>query len=244
MAEQSFIGKGSMYLGPKTGVKRAIGNASALTFAADEEKKDLLDFQNAGGGKANSISRITGVTMDLTAVELSPENIALAIRGSVTAVTAGAVTGEALTAHLDGLVRFANIPDPAVAPVITGSGGTPTYTEGTDYTVVGAGIIPLGTGTITEGLALEAGYTKAAGNVVQAMVDSSSEFEMIFDGLNEAQSGKRVVVQAYRVKFSPGQNVAWIGDNFAELQISGEVLKDTTITGGGLSQFYKVDFQS
>lgn len=47
----------------------------------------------------------------MTMTNISPENIALAIRGSVSAITAGTVTDETHTAYTGGLVQFKFIPD-------------------------------------------------------------------------------------------------------------------------------------
>lgn len=62
----------------------------------------------------------------------------------------------------------------------------------------------------------------------------------MFDGLNEAQSGKPVSVTLYRVKFSPTAGLDLIGDDFNKMDIKGAVLQDTSITGTGLSQYIKI----
>ena len=57
--------------------------------------------------------------------------------------------------------------------------------------------------------------------------------------INEAQSGDPVVVTVHRAKFGPAADLAMIGDEFAELTLTGDALKDTTITTAGLSQYFK-----
>lgn len=245
-ADFSYIGKGRVFLGPYGGGGAAIevGNVSKLEFSVDEEKKDLLDYTSAGGGKRNSLSRISAVNVNMTLHDLDSDNLARAVFGSSSAVTAGAVTGEAHTAYIGGLVRFNNVPNATIAPVVTGSGGTPTYTAGTDYEVVGGGVVILEGGAITDALAIEVGYTKVAGNVVEALTSTSQEYTLTFVGLNEAQSGKAVVVDVHRAKFSPLSNLALIGDDFAALDLNGESLSDSTVVGAGLSKFFKVEVQS
>ena len=43
-------------------------------------------------------------------------------------------------------------------------------------------------------------------------------------------------------KFKPGaaQNVSMLGDDYAALELPGEALSDSAITGAGLSKFYTV----
>ncbi|HFE31937.1 MAG TPA: hypothetical protein ENJ17_01355 [Gammaproteobacteria bacterium] len=240
--EQSYIGKGSIYLGPFDGSAKArpIGNCAKLELAISEDKKELPDYQNAGGGVANSISRISGIEASITLHDISPENLALAVFGSASAVAAGTVTDESHTAYLGGLVRLVNLPDTSTI-VVTDSTGTTTYVLDTDYSVNEAGIVPLDTGAIVEGSTILVDYTKKAGNVVQAVVNSGQEFTMTFVGLNEAQSGKPVVVDLFRVKFSPTQGLGFIGDDFAAMDLTGSVLKDTGKTGAGISQYFKVE---
>lgn len=237
MTDYSYIGKGKIYLDG-----RFIGNVSELTFSVNEEKKELPDYTSPGGGTYNSLRRITGVEMSIKAHDLSPENLAMALFGSTSAVTASAVTDEVITSNatLDTLVKTANVIDTAIAPVVTGSGGTPTYVVDTDYTVSPAGIIPLSSGAITAALALLIDYTKKAVNVIEALTTTAQEYDVLFDGLNEAQSGNLVVINAYRGKFGAAQGLGFIGDDFAEIQLTGDVLKDTSIVGAGLSQYFSI----
>jgi hypothetical protein len=47
-------------------------------------------------------------------------------------------------------------------------------------------------------------------------------------------------VHAYRVKLGAAQNLALIGDEYAVLEMTGKLLKDTSKVGGGVSQYFKV----
>lgn len=76
---------------------------------------------------------------------------------------------------------------------------------------------------------------------VEALVTGAQTFKLVFEGVNEAATGKTVTVTVHRAKIGAAQGLGLIGDEFAALEITGEVLIDTGITGEGLSQFFKVE---
>ena len=243
MTDRSYIGKGSIYTRDRSGSGglMPIGNVSALNVSFEEEKKELKDYTSASGGNANVLTSITSMTGSMTMYDFSAANLAFALRGSVTAVTAGAIVDEAHTcAGIDGeLIPFSFSYDSSIAPVITGPAGTPTYTLDTDYTMGTNGIIVMGAGAIGA-TGIEASYTKVASEVMQALVESGAEFELYFDGLNEAQTGKAVAIQMHRIKFSPAQGLDFIGDDFGEINTDFEVLSDSSVVAAGLSKFMNV----
>lgn len=238
---QSYIGKGVVYLGlaDDTDAKRDIGNASELVLSIEQETKEQMNYQTAGGGIADSISRITSVGASVTMLELQPENLALALRGTTSSTNTASITDEAHTAYQGGFVMFDKTPDTSSSITVTGSGGTPTYTEGTDYEV-GNGGIKILTGSITDGLAIEVDYTSLTHDTIEALVDSANEYTLIFDGLNEADSGKPVTIELHKVKFTPASEMILIGDDYANLSLEADVLADDTITTAGLSQYFKI----
>lgn len=122
--------------------------------------------------------------------------------------------------------------------------GRITLTAGTDYEVRPSGFLIATDAAFTDGQVLTVGYTKAAADVVQALVNSGKEYELVFDGLNEARSGKRVRVTAYRIKAGALANLALIGEDYGVAEITGKLLKDTAKTGAGVSQYFKVEFEA
>ncbi len=86
-------------------------------------------------------------------------------------------------------------------------------------------------------LPLLVSYTRNAQYIIQALVNSGTEYELTFDGLNEVDSGNPCVGRYFRVKFSPTSGFSRIGNEFAELPLKMTVLKDENRTGAGLSQF-------
>jgi hypothetical protein len=244
MSDYSYLGSGKVYLreiGGSTGLL-AVGNCSALNFNVTEETKELKDYTQAGGGTYNEVKRISAVECSMTLHELSPENLARALYGSSTAVVSATVTDEA---HAD-VVIGALVPTDFLASAITTvKRGATTLTAGSDYDVVGAGIIPKsgGPNTVVTGDDLLITYTKANADVVQALTSSGKEYELMFDGMNEARSGKLTRVNAYRVKVGALASLGLIGDEYAAMEMTGKLLKDTSITTNGLSQYFKAEIQ-
>ena len=248
IADASYIGKGEIFLGPYAGgaAMVSVGNVAELTFSHETEKKELLDYTSAAGGKANAIERVTGVTMSLKAHDVNAANLAFGAFGSTSAITAAAVLNEPHVAYKGGLVPLVFVPDLAIAPVVTDVAGTTTYVAGTDYVLTTAGIYVTTGSAIPNSVAsavnIHVDYTKKAVNVVEALVNSAQEYKLVFAGLNEAQSGKAVVLTVHRFKSGAAQNISMIGDDYASLDLAGEALSDSLITGAGLSKYYKVQF--
>lgn len=120
--------------------------------------------------------------------------------------------------------------------------GKTTLVAATDYEIRGAGVYVIAGATIA-GEVWTVGYTKAATDVVQALVDSGKEYEMLFDGLNEARSGKKARVTAYRVKPGALQQLGLIGEEYAGAEVTAEVLQDSTKVGAGISKYFKIEIQ-
>jgi hypothetical protein len=235
--DYSYLGVGKIYM-RIAGAAAAlveIGNASQLDLTPVSDQKELVDYTALGGGLQNSVQRVKSVDLSFIAHDLSPDNLARGLWGGVTPITTAAVTAEAVTARLGGLVRLANVAS-AVSAV---KKGATTFVAGTDYEVRAGGIFIFTAGAIVEADALTVDYTKADADVVQAFVNSSQEYEMVFEGLNEARSGKAVVTDIYRVRLSAAKKISLIGADYAALEITGKVLKDSTKTGTGISQYFK-----
>ncbi len=239
MADYSYIGSGKIYMRDRngTGGLLEIGNVSKLEIGTEEETKELRDYRSPGGGVVNEVRRITGVTMAMTLHDLSPKNLALALYGTTSTVTSGSVSDETVTAKTGALVRLAHANPTNVT--VTNSEGNTTYVAGTDYEVRPGGIFILSTGSISNGATLKVDYNYAAQDVVQALESAAGEYELVFEGLNEARSGKPVIVDVWRCRFGAAKSIGWIGDDYAGLEVEGKALKDAD-KPAGTSQYFRV----
>ena len=243
--EYAYIGSGRI-LARKRGSNapfRELGNCSALTMGVEQETKKLRDFRTAGGGTYAQVDRITGVTLAVTAHDLSPENIALALYGTTEAVAGGAVANEEHATFKGGYIVPESPIDLDTPPVLKSFDGVTTYVADTDYVLqYGAIYIPatssIADATDADTPNVKLSYTNKAGDLVQALTASAEELELRFLGLNEAASGKEVRVDMYRAQFGATQALPLIGDDFASLELSGAVLPDGSKTGD-LSQYFQ-----
>jgi hypothetical protein len=81
-------------------------------------------------------------------------------------------------------------------------------------------------------------YTPKAGDMVEALAGSAEELEMVFYGLNEADSGSAFTIYIWRGKFGATQALNLIGDDYAALEMTGAVLADGSKLGG-ISQYFR-----
>lgn len=244
MSDYSYIGSGKIYLRERggSGGLLPVGNASALAFKVSEEVKELKDYTQAGGGTYNEVRRIDAVEVTMTLHDMNPENLSRAMYGNTTAIAAGTVTDEA---HAD-IVTGALVMTDYLATAITAvKRGTTTLVLGSDYQVVPGGVIMLagGTNTVVTGDDILVTYTKAASDVIQAITGGGKEYELVFDGLNEARSGKRTRVVVHRAKIGAAKDLGLIGKDYAAMEVTGKLLKDPAITAVGLSQYVKFDVE-
>ncbi len=245
MAEQtySYLGKGKIYLRSTSGGgAMPIGNCSALTLAVETNSISQPDFTQPGGGVSNEIQRVASVSLAMTMLEFKPANLEIALRGTVAAVAAGAVSDERHTAYVNGLVALDDVADSgqSITVVIDPDNAATATTVDVDYTVTSAGIVILENGAISDSDEIGVSYTKDVANVVEAMTGSGDEYELVFDGLNEAETDKAVVIRVHRVKWSPTTGLGFIGEDFGELPLEGSVLVDSTKIGAGVSRYFKV----
>jgi hypothetical protein len=124
-------------------------------------------------------------------------------------------------------------------------GITAALTADTHFTASAGGVTFDDTSpSIVDGEEAIVSYTKDAGSAVEALLNSAQEYELFFDGLNEARSGKATTVHAYRVKIGAGKDLSLIGEDYAVLELEGKVLKDTSKNGTSVSQYFKAQIVS
>lgn len=233
----AFLGVGKQYIEDLDDPKGLIfiGNCNSLSYQAEVQDIEEQDYTTPGGGLDTSVQRISALNITYNARHFKAENMARALYGTATDVASGTVTAEEHVAHPGALILLAH--PGATSVVVKNEAGTTTYVLDTDYTLDSAGfpIIKEG-GGIADGSTIQVDYSYAKHATIQALVASGKRFRHVFVGLNEARSGKAVVIECYRVNHSPA-SLSFIGDEFQGMEFTAKVEKDATKVGTGLSQY-------
>jgi hypothetical protein len=221
-----------------------LGNVVTLDESVEVDRSGRQNYQDPAGGELDVEETITSFTFEATADDISPANIALAFRGTSEELPSLAITGETQNAWAGHRIAFNSLPDPSEAITVEwDDGGTPTaLVAGTDYERTPHGIIMLPTTTLTftndDPIELTVGYTRNPQYLIQALVSSGQEYEVIWHGLNAVDGGNPITSRYFRVKFSPTSGFSRHGgDDFGQLTLSGSVLADNSRVGAGLSKY-------
>lgn len=251
MAELYFRGQGRVFLGlrdasgnPKN--LRYVGNVPELKLSIEvstlEHKEstsgqNLPDHRMDVGKKANASA---------TLEKFSKENIAMAMRGSVTSVSAGsAVTGEVLgggsTTSAVGDILLAKARNLSAVVVKDSTGSPKTLVAGTNYILNAAAghieLLDLTTGgPFVQPFKID--YTPGASTEMGLFTAPGQEYFLRFEGLNTADTNAPVTVDLYRLVFDPSKDLSLITDEYAKFPFDGSLLIDSARpSNAALGQF-------
>lgn len=77
-------------------------------------------------------------------------------------------------------------------------------------------------------------------HTIEALTTAAKEYDVVFEGLNEARSGKAVTFHAYRWKMGPAATIDLIGSDFGKLDLVGKLLSDQSIVTAGASKYFNI----
>lgn len=239
-AVKTAILNGTAYITP-LGINsgESLGNSSKLTYTIETEKKELPNYQG-GGGNDDVFEKFKTGRVSLECRHVSLSVLKLALGATATSVASGAVADEPQTVvALDRLIVLDHMQDLSQTLTVTpAAGGTP-FVEGTDYIRKRAGIFPITGGGIAVDDDLEISYTKHKHVIFQALINLITETGLVFDGENQ-RSGNPWLGKWHRVGWGATKTIDFIGEDFANFSIEGEVLSADFITGVGLSKFVEL----
>lgn len=245
-----FMGQGQVFVGTKdatTGEAQGLRHVGNVTDLKLSLKTNVLELKEAMTGQRGLAKRLTtevGASFSATLESLNPENLAIALRGSNTAVASGSVTKITYKAFKGTVLNLKHIDISAVSIYDDATGLVP-YVAGTDYIVNDDSItIPLTGGIAADdlgsGVDIKVSYTYGAQDVMQSFTSGEKEYWVRFEGLNTADENKSVVVDVYKVAMDPLKELALINDKQAEIVFDGSCLLDSTrATGSKYFTVYK-----
>ena len=242
MKDYSFLGYGEIHIkefgaaAPYT----QVGNSTSFNITPEEDTKKVRDGTRPGGGTRNRVDRLLGFNLSYNFTDFSPANFVRSLRGGLTTLAAGTVTDEEVVAYEDGYTPLARIA--ATITTVEPVGGGTAYVVDTDYTLENGQLYLPSTTTIPAPVAGAANcqvtYTSTAQSRVDAAIDSSQQYSIMFVGANEAQNNKRVRVICHKVSGGLLKQMAVLGEEFGVGDVDGSLLADTTRTGSTESQYF------
>lgn len=239
---KSYIGVGKVWARPfgTTGKLRHVGNVSVLNLKHKLNVQTQRDYTRTGGGTLVRVERLDAVECAMTWLTFSAENWAVAVAGVASAVAGGNAVAEVVKGYKDALVPLAF--PPSVITTVTDSAALITYNPVVggvgDYELSPGGLYLPATSTIVDAADLKVTYAYAAHTRLEGAMGTGSELQLFYEGLNEADSDKPVLVDLWRASVPSAEEVALIGTQLGEMKFAGELLKDGT-KGSGVSAFYR-----
>lgn len=217
-----------------------MGNVLEATTEQTESVEKQDDMSALGGGTHAELRRVTGVMFKAKLADLNIPNLSRALRATAAPQDAGTVTDAPYTAHLGALIP---LPHTGVSALTVRTGatlGAATAVAAANYELHPEGLwIPQTAPGLLQGANLWLSYSFADQVVVEALTAAVPELYIRFAGLNEVDSGKPSVVDLWRVSQGVTKQLSLINKGFTTLDIEGEVLKDPTKTGVGISAYMR-----
>ena len=247
---QSYIGRGQVSMRALIAGKATslinIGNCQQFNITYGEQAFNQKDYTDAGGGNAAKLTQVSDVTGAITTFSFDPNVIAAVMRAKLNEQAAGEDKEETTTiANLDAFVRLTCLPDKSEDIVVTVDGATDPLKVDVDYAVTKAGIQllnPEEDASVALEDVVKVTYKTLKSVNISPLTEAQTNYEIAFDGLNEANSKKPVsiLVRCAAVDVVQAFNVISGDSEFGNLPFTFEALKDDNVTEDGLSPFIQI----
>ena len=216
------------------------GDVEALKIAHRSGSLLWKQHRRPGGGNLHKLDTLEGIDLSATMQEWTDDNLAMLLQGKITELAAETVTGEAIVLVPGGICPTA-FPGATNITLTKTAGATPIALAA--VVVSAAGVkVPADSAVITEATPATIAYTSTVAQRIEPLIEPGAEYELLFDGLNEADSGRPVIVRVWRWKAPPAEELALIdGENPGKLLAKGEILADPNRPADE-SPFYRIDW--
>jgi hypothetical protein len=212
------------------------GNAPDFVVSLATE---TLEHKESYTGKRLVDSRITtetNATISITVDDFKEANLELGLYGTAAAIAGGAVVDEAVLATVPKLGEIYSLKSTGRVSAVTLEGNA-VLIDAEQYEVDASGNIQFL--DLTDIAApITASYTNAASRRVAAFKTSAPERYVRLASLNTAvpTSGgdfTRRIINLFRTRFDPTENIGLINDEFATMVLNGSVLVDPLRSASG-----------
>jgi hypothetical protein len=229
-----------LVMGNKTTSTQTAGQASAQTLTAGTPAEGLyyetgkrnigiykLVYSNVASGPFTVGETVTGGTSGATAVvardKVAANTLYLTTIGGTAPFSVGEdVDGATATAKVASAVYFDNRD-----AVVTDSAGTSFFDVGDDFIVnSGGGLIGIAEGSdiSATGPKYTIAYPDVSYTIVNGLANTSLEGMVRF--ISDNPEGNQLELRAWKVSLQPDGDTAFIGDDWATIGFTGEILKD------------------
>jgi hypothetical protein len=222
--------EGTLYLNRKdtngalTGIKKVIG-VTQLELKVSSDIKEQISKDKGSYGAVTAIVAVPKPTeLSLTVANFDRDSLAMAVMGDNAVVTSGGgtVTAEDVTAKLGTFVPLAHRNITAASVVVTNTGATVTYVEGTDYEINYALGMIEAKATITDAQAIKVTYAYGAmaGYKVNAGTVTQVKGALVLDGRNLADNSA-VIITIPSALLTSDSAIDFMSDKFVEFKMKG-----------------------
>lgn len=215
-----------------------VGNVTSLTLDIAVQKFEHKESMSGARGVDQTVIQERNATFKFTSESLNLDLLAVGLYGTSSSVTGGTVVGET---HV--VKRGAAIPlkYPKVSSIVVKKAGT-AISEATNYDWdgdFGTIHIKAAAADVSDGDAVTVDYSYAVHSKIEAFTSGTApERYLRFEGLNTVDGSFRLV-EIPRGALDPLTGLEYINEEFGSGEFNGNILPDLTITGNGLSQYFR-----
>ena len=238
---QVFKGIGVVHAKPiskPTAPLRDLGDVEQLKVAHRSNSMLWKQNRRPGGGNLARLDTLEGADLTVQMQEWTPENQAMVLQGKIVEIDAETVTGEAIVLQPGGLCVL-EFPGATSITITETAGSTEVPLSAVEVSAAGVRV-PADSTVITALTPCTIAYTSTVARRIEPLVEAGEEYYLVFDGLNEADSNRACIVEVWRWKAPPAEELALIDTgNPGKLLAKGEMLADQSRPAGE-SPFYRV----
>lgn len=215
-----------------------IGNVTSLTLDIATTKFEHKEQMTGQRAVDLTIVQEKNATFKFTSESLVLDLLSVGVYGQSAVVASGSVTGETHKVKKGYAIPLKH---PKVGSVVVNKSGSPVTEAGNwDYDADFGTIHVLPTASgLTDGDTVTVNYTYAGYSRLEAFTQSTSpERYLRFEGLNTVDGSFRII-EIPRGQFDPLTGLEMINEELGSGEFNGTILPDLTITGNGLSQYFR-----
>lgn len=235
-ANNLYLGAGELWVNRMTngaiGLWRHLGNVTRFELTPTVETLEKQSSMEGARGTLKEVVTKTTMEVGLTLDEFDPENLALALFGSVSAYSqsSGTATDTSLGTSNSKKGYWLDTGKKKITVTAVKVGAT-TYTLDTDYTVDSeTGMIYITpNSTIVDGSTVlwSGSYAAITSTQIQALANAKIECALQFRSASDA-TGPRFLCDVWKASIQPDGALSMLTEQFGEITLKGKVLADTS----------------